>query len=394
MVGGGIGGLACAIAIAQRGRQVHVLEAAHEFGEIGAGIQLAPNGTRALAALGVFDRVRAGAVEPRELVYMDAHSGERITALACGEPMVARYGFPYLVVHRRDLHQALLEAAEASENISLETEREVTAAEDRGDRAAVECADGSEYVAEALVGADGLHSVVRRTIADDKPVAWNFVAYRGTIPFSRVTPHAGADSMVLWVGENLHLVQYKLRGGHLYNQVGVFASDRFGGEEDWGTPEELDARFATCCELVAQSAALLNRDMRWPMYDREPIETWTRSRITLAGDAAHPMLQYIAQGGCQALEDAVALGRHLGPHEGVYEAFLAYERERIPHTTRVQILARRSGEIHHLGGVAAEVRNAQFSKRAIDDYEPFDWLYGAHDAVEPPALGIGGRRGA
>jgi 3-hydroxybenzoate 6-monooxygenase len=376
VVGGGIGGLGAALALAGRGRPVHLVEAAPEFGEVGAGIQLAPNATRVLAELDVLERVAESAVRPRELVYMDAHSGERITAVDCGERFLERYGFPYLVVHRGDLHAALVAAARESSLITLETDRRVIAVEDGGAFASATCADGSEYRARALIGADGLHSVVRGTVADDRPVMSHYVAYRGTIPFAEVSPHAGADSMVMWVGREMHLVQYKLRGGELYNQVGVFRSDR-AGEGEWGTPEELDARFATACETVRRGAALLDRAMRWPMFDREPTGNWTRNRSTLMGDAAHPMLQYIAQGGCQAIEDAAVLACHLGPDADVNEAFLAYQAERIPHTARVQRMARRWGRISHFGHVAAKIRNEVLSRRAGDDYTALDWLYAA-----------------
>ena len=380
MVGGGIGGLSAALALAGRGRPVHLVEAAPEFGEVGAGIQLAPNATRVLDELGVLERVYESAVRPQSLVYMDAHTGELITTVDCGEPLIARYGFPYLVVHRGDLHATLVEAAEESPLISLEVDRKVVAVEDGGDYMLATTEQGPEYRAAALVGADGLHSVVRGTVADDNPVMSSYVAYRGAIPFSQVSPHAGADSMVMWVGKEMHLVQYKLRGGELYNQVGVFRSDH-AGEGDWGTPEELDARFASACDIVRDSAALLDRGMRWPMFDREPIGNWTRNRSTLLGDAAHPMLQYIAQGGCQAIEDASILARYLGPEAEVNEAFLGYQAERIPRTAKVQRTARRWGRISHLGPTAGRMRNEILAPHAADDYAPLDWLY-SERAVE------------
>jgi salicylate hydroxylase len=386
VVGGGIGGLSAALALADRGRPVHLVEAAPEFGEVGAGIQLAPNATRVLDELGLLERIEESAVRPESLVYMDAHTGRLITTVDCGEPLIARYGFPYLVVHRGDLHAILVEAAQESPLVSLEVDRKVVAVEDGGDFAMATCENGEEYRAAALIGADGLHSVVRGTVADDSPVMSSYVAYRGTIPFSEVSSHAGADSMVMWVGREMHLVQYKLRGGELYNQVGVFRSDH-AGEGEWGTPAELDARFSTACDIVSRSAALLERQMRWPMFDREPIENWTRNRSTLLGDAAHPMLQYLAQGGCQAIEDASVLARHLGPGAEVPEAFLAYQSERIPRTARVQRTARRWGRVSHVGGAAGRLRNEILASHEPDDYTPLDWLY-----AEPAAETAGGGR--
>jgi salicylate hydroxylase len=180
--------------------------------------------------------------------------------------------------------------------------------------------------------------------------------------------------MVMWVGTGLHMVQYKLRGGELYNQVGVFRSDRTN-EPEWGTPEELDERFSSTFETVQRGAALLDRSAHWKMFDREPIENWSRGRVTLMGDAAHPMLQYIAQGGCQALEDSIALARHLSGDLGVEDAFLAYQRERIPVTAQVQRTARRWGRISHVGRTAARLRNEVLRDRASNDFTALDWLY-------------------
>ena len=375
VVGGGIGGLACALALGQASRPVSVLEAAPRFAEIGAGIQLAPNATRCLRALGIIDALLPSAVQPRELVYMDALTNERVTSVDLGDPFLEHYGDPYIVIHRSDLHRALLEACAAHPSIALETGRQVTACDDLGDGVRVQCTDGSLYQADALIGADGLHSVIRPLIVDDAPVAWDYVAYRGTIPYSQVTPHAGADSMVMWVAPDLHLVQYKLRGGELYNQVGVFRSYRYGDRDDWGTPEELDEHFSVCAQPVRDGAALLERGMRWQMYDREPIDNWTRNGITLLGDAAHPMLQYLAQGGCQAIEDAMFLAHCVSEHEDLGEAFVAYQAERIPRTARVQRTARLFGEICHVGGVGIELRNALFAHRDPRDYQQLDWLY-------------------
>jgi salicylate hydroxylase len=390
LIGGGIGGLACALALAREGLPSHVLEAAPQFGEIGAGIQLAPNATRCLRELGVIGGLLPTAVRPRELVYMDAITGERITSVDLGEPFVEHYGDPYIVIHRSDLHRALLDACIDAPLVTLETDRRVTRCEDLGDAVRVECADSSVYEAEALVGADGLRSVVRPLLSDDEPVVSEYVAYRGAIPYAQVSPHAGADSMVMWVGPDLHLVQYKLRGGELYNQVGVFRSRRYRADsDDWGTPEELDEHFSRCAEPVREGAALLQRHQRWPMYDRDPIDSWTRNRITLMGDAAHPMLQYLAQGGCQAIEDAACLAACVSNHDDVGEAFGAYQAERIPRTARVQLSARRFGEVCHIHGVGIELRNALFGQRDPRDYRQIDWLYGCPSRARAALLASG-----
>jgi salicylate hydroxylase len=377
IVGGGVGGLACALAVAQTGRPVHLLEQAPAFGEVGAGIQLAPNATAVLDRLGVLDALSRDAVFPNRLVLMDAVAGTPITALDVGASFRERYEHPYLVAHRVDLHRVLLDACREHALITLETAKTVTAVEDLIDRARVTCADGSAYEAAALVGADGLSSTIRRLLSDDEPICSQYVAYRGTLPMTQATEHADIDDVVMWAGPDMHLVQYPVRRGELYNNVAVFKSPSYiEGADDWGGPEELDGCFGALCPGARDAHGMLQRHQRWPMFDRLPIGNWTRHRITLLGDAAHPMLQYLAQGGCQALEDAVCLADHLERHGDAGDAFVAYQQERIPRTARVQATARRWGEICHVGGVGRDLRNALLAERRADDFGAVDWLYG------------------
>ncbi|MEO6890407.1 MAG: FAD-dependent monooxygenase [Ktedonobacteraceae bacterium] len=379
VIGGGIGGLTAALALSQKGYPVHLIERAAEFGEIGAGIQIAPNGSRMLDALGVLDRIQTYAVYPQRLILVDALSGNLLTTLDFGENFQRAYTYRYLVMHRSDLLTILLDACQQSAAITLETNREVVAVEDLGDGALVTCADGSTYACAALIGADGLKSVVRKyVIGDGDPVCAEFVAYRGAIPMEEVIESAGMDTIRYWIGPNLHLIQYPLRRGELYNQVAVFKSQRYRADaDDWGTEDELEEHFASTDESVRKALARVKRDRRWPLYDRLPSDNWTRHHITLLGDSAHPMLQHIAQGACQALEDAVGLADMLASYQGdVSQAFLAYQAERIPRTARVQRSARLFGDIIHSDGLTAMLRNALLSGRAPDDYTYTDWFYG------------------
>ena len=379
VVGGGLGGLATALALSRRGYPVHVLERAHEFGEIGAGIQIAPNGSSMLDDLGVLGEIRKYAVYPQQLILVDAISGEHLTTLDLGEKFQRTYTYPYLVMHRNDLLTILLDACRASDAITLETNREVVAVEDLGDGARARCADGSIYECDALIGADGLWSVVRTSMIDDsEPVCAEFVAYRGAIPMEEVLEFAGMDTIRYWIGPELHLIQYPLRRGELYNQVAVFRSHRYRVEsDDWGTEDELEEHFASTHSSVKRALARVKRDRRWPLYDRLPTENWTSHHITLLGDSAHPMLQYIAQGACQALEDAVCLADTLASHKGdLGKAFLAYQETRIPRTARVQRTARLFGDVIHSDGLTALLRNALLSRRAPDDFTYTDWFYG------------------
>jgi salicylate hydroxylase len=378
IAGGGIGGLAAALAIARAGRPVHVLEKAPQFGEIGAGLQLAPNASHALERLGVLDAIAQYAVYPRRLLWRDARSGARVTALDLGEKFRAHYGHPYVVMHRGDLLDVLLDACRAEPRIVLEPSREVVDVDEHGDRVRALCTDGTAYEGTALVAADGLWSKLRKLVHDDgEPLAAHYVAYRGTIPVEELWEGAGVDDVTLWTAPGLHFVQYPIRGGKLFNQVAVFHSDRYRADsEDWGTPDELEACFAVGCDPVLAGIARIRRDRRWTMYDREPIAGWSLGRLVLLGDAAHPMLQYLAQGACQALEDAVVLADALAAHDDPAAAFLAYRDRRYLRTARVQFSARLFGEIWHTGDVGATLRDSMLAPRPDDDFSHVEWLYG------------------
>ena len=378
IVGGGIGGLATALAVARTGTPVHLIEQAPEFTEIGAGLQIGANATRVLHRLGVLDAVERVAVHPQRAVMRDAISGEKLTGLTLGKTYRRRYGFPYLVMHRSDLLQILVDACTAEPRITLENDRTVTGVELGDETAAVTCADGSVYRAGIVVGADGLRSRLRRLFADDEPVCSGYVAYRGTQPIEDVVTEVDANDVVLWVGPRMHLMQYPVRAGALYNQVAVFHSETFAsGSEEWGTPEELDEIYSGTVGPVRASAASVSRARHWPLFDREPLDRYVRGRVVLLGDAAHPMLQVLGQGACQALEDAVCLADKLAEHpEDADKALAAYEEVRLPRTTRCQRAARPWAETWHLTDpLALALRNRLFRSRADDDYSELDWLY-------------------
>jgi 3-hydroxybenzoate 6-monooxygenase len=379
VAGGGIGGLTAALALARKGQRVRVLERSHEFAELGAGLQMAPNASRVLARLGVLDRVIEVGVPPRRLVFRSAVTGRDLAAIDVGERFRRRYGGPYVVLHRSDLLDILVGACTAA-GVTLSPDSEVVTVTDRGDAVDVTCADGTSHRGRAVIVADGLHSRLRKLFSDDEPVCSGFAAYRGTVDVTQMTRHPGLDDVVAWIGPGLHLVQYPLRAGTLYNQVAVFRSRRYeAGEPDWGGPDELDSAFAGCCDRVREALSSLWRDRYWPMYDRPPMDNWARGRVALLGDAAHPMLQYLAQGACQAIEDADALAgalaRQAGP-DGVPAALAAYVRARAPQAMRVQRTARLWGDVWHVDGVAAVLRDELFTRQAADYHRYTDWLYG------------------
>ena len=378
IVGGGIGGLSAALCLARRGATVTVLERSKSFAEVGAGIQLAPNATRILERLGVLEKIMPVAVLPRRLVLADAIGARELTSLELTD-FPARYGAPYLVLHRNDLLSALLDACVAS-GVGLHTDANVIELRDTGPDAVATCADGREFTGEIAIGADGLHSRIRKHFIDDEPVNSGFVAYRGAVPMEQVERHADLRDVVAWLGPGLHLVQYPLRSGQMYNQVAVFRSQAYlRGEADWGDPAELAAAFAGCSEHVRESLSTLSIDNRWPMLDRLPMPDWARGRVALLGDAAHPMLQYLAQGACQALEDSAALAAALAAAgqagRPFSEGLASYAALRSPQAMRVQRTARTWGEIWHVDGIAKLIRDELLLDRDVADHKHVAWLY-------------------
>ncbi|TWP50451.1 FAD-dependent oxidoreductase [Lentzea tibetensis] len=372
VVGGGIGGVATALSLARRGISATVLERAPVIEEVGAGLQVGPNAWRMLTRLGVIDRLDASAVRPSRAVMKDIYTGEEITSLDFGAGFVERYGAPYTVMHRADLLSALIDGCAATGLVRLEAGKEVVHVEQTGDDATVRCSDGSTYTADALVGADGLRSTVRRFVLDDEqPVVDTYVVYRGPGP----RPDGVEDAVTLHVGDGIHYMQYPVRGGQVLNRVASFKP------QGTGDAAEFLERFAGACEYVRDAIAEFDLSRQWPLCDREPRGGWAHGRITLLGDAAHPMHQYLAQGACQALEDAVALGDVLGESGvDVPGAFKKYEEARFPRTSRVQRTTRLMGELCHLGGVGAQLRDHVLATRAADDYSHVEWLYAEGDA--------------
>jgi 3-hydroxybenzoate 6-monooxygenase len=380
IVGGGIGGLANALALTRKGLRVRLLERAPEFGEVGAGMQIAPNCTRILDSWGLLPEVLSLGVQPESLVMRDAVDGSVLTRLDLADAR-DRYGSPYVVIHRSDLHGVLLRACRRA-GVDLVNDVQVTGYEHVADGVAVVHGGGRE-VAPVVLAADGLNSVARRMLSDDQPVSSAYVAYRGAIPAEQVSQaDVSMSDVVVYVGPQCHFVQYPLRQGEMFNQVAVFESPKaLAGEEDWGTPDELDAAFTGTCEQVQAGLPLMWRTKWWRMYDRDPIPNWVQGRLALTGDAAHPPLQYLAQGAVMAIEDAWVLSEHVGAQLAAgpldWDAALtAYNAVRPEHCRRVQTTARAWGELWHLTGAEREARNAVLQHRDTQDYGFVDWLYG------------------
>jgi 3-hydroxybenzoate 6-monooxygenase len=271
VVGGGIGGLGAALALSRKGLRVRLLERAKEFGEVGAGLQIAPNCTRILHEYGLLNEVKQLGVQPENMIMKDGVDATELTRLDLKD-LERKYGFPYLVIHRSDLHGTLLRACQRA-GVELVNDQQVVGYENSASGARAFFADGHVEEAEVVIAADGLHSVARKLLVDDQPVSSAYVAYRGAMPIEQVRDNDISErDVVLYVGPQCHFVQYPLRGGEMFNQVAVFESPKaLAGEEDWGTPDELDAAFRGTCEQVQQGIPLMWRDRWWRMFDRDPI---------------------------------------------------------------------------------------------------------------------------
>lgn len=388
IVGGGIGGCAAARALALKGYPSIVLEQASEFGEIGAGIQLGPNVHRMFDRLELADQMRNVAFYPRNIIMLDSTSREEVTRVTLGEKFEAHFGKPYGVIHRADLHDVLLKSCRDMDLIDMHAGTDVTGYEADGGTVTVQTSGGEDFTGRGLIGADGLWSKIRSTIVGDAaPDVSGHIAYRAVLPIEDVPDELARwmDDVVLWAGPRNHLVHYKLRGGELFNIVAVFHSRKYvEGWDEYGDPDELHQHFAETQPEVQALLAKINVWKMWVLCDRKPISDWTRGRVTLLGDAAHPMLQYLAAGAGMAMEDAVCLADFMAAHEGDVEAaFAAYPPARYLRTGRVQLTARLYGDIYHAAGVTRELRNHMLGGRDPEGvYAGLEWLY--KDGSEQP----------
>ncbi len=387
IAGGGIGGLATALVLARDGHAVTVLEQAPSFGEIGAGIQLGPNIFRMFAYLGLTDVVSKVSFFPPGLAMNDVRTGEKIVRVPLGDMARATYGFPYGVIYRADLHQVFLDACTALDNVTLRTGAKLESFEQSESSVRVHLAGGEVLEGAALIGADGIWSKVREVVVGDgKPRVSGHIAYRAVLKREDVPAHLWSDDVLLWGGEKTHLVHYPLRRGELFNLVAVFHSNKY--DEGWNTfgdTAELTERFAQACPQVRELLGKIETWKMWVLCDREPVKNWTDRRVTLLGDAAHPMLQYLAQGAGQAIEDAVVLREALRfTHGDIPQALQKYQQTRYLRTGRVQLTARFYGDIYHAAGVQRELRNQMFqSEKESAGFAGLQWMY---DGIEPSKL--------
>jgi salicylate hydroxylase len=379
IVGGGIGGLAAAQALTQQGIEVLLLEQACRIGEIGAGIQLGPNAYAALDALGVGEAARKRSVFTDHLIMMDAIDAHEVARVEVGERFRQRFGNPYGVIHRADIHLSILEAVERNPLIRFQTSTRIDAMEMDDQGVTLVDSNGNRYQADAVIGCDGVKSVIREKLVGDAARVTGHVVYRAVVEAENMPEDLRVNAPMLWAGPRCHLVHYPLRGGQQYNLVVTFHSRN---EEQWGvtegSKEEVLSYFEGIHERPRQMLDRPTSWRRWATADRDPVERWGEGRATILGDAAHPMTQYLAQGACMALEDAVVLGQAVKVCCGdLTAAFRLYESVRIPRTARVLWSAREMGRLYHAKGVERLVRNQLWEGRSQDQfYDAIQWLYG------------------
>jgi salicylate hydroxylase len=394
IAGGGIGGLTAALALRRAGFEPRVFEQAPYLQPVGAGIQLSPNATRALIQLGCGEGLRDVAVAPAVMEARSWHTGWRIFSMPLGERCLQDYGAPYYHVHRADLHSVLLKAL-GPEPLRLDARCTGFVEEDGGVR--VDFEDGSSEWGDVLIGADGIHSAIRTaTFGPEQPRFSGHVAFRAVLPAERIQGLRLQRNLTAWWGPGRHFVHYFISGGRQLNYVAVVPSETWN-LESWsseGSQEELLSEFRGWHPLLQELIRATGRVFKWALYDRDPLPRWSRGRITLLGDAAHPMLPFQAQGGAQAIEDAMVLTRCLSRHAGKpQEALEEYERLRKPRTSRVQSVSRSNARLFHLAR-PLQVLERNTRLRLTHRFRPgvlahrMDWLY-EHDALAeagPPHL--------
>jgi len=383
IAGGGIGGLAAACGLARKGHRVMVVEQSAKLGEIGAGIQIGPNAFHCFDYLGVGDAMRAEAVYIDALRLMDAQTAEDITAIPLDDPFRRFYGNPYAVVHRADLHGILLRACEDSPLVELRTGQRVTGYAQDGTSVSLQVDGGAAIRGRLLIAADGLRSPIRaQMVGDGPPRVSGHTTYRSVIPVARMPEDLRWNAATLWAGPKCHIVHYPLKGGAVFNLVVTYHRDVTEAIAGRPVPKEEVAQGFEHIHPKARQVIEHGENWRlWVLCDREPISNWVDGRVALLGDAAHPMLQYFAQGACMAMEDAVALADCMTPDGADPEpALQRYQQMRRVRTARVQMNSRLIGEyIYHPDDAKAAVRNEIMRGMSPEDwYRQLDWLYGSN----------------
>ena len=384
VAGGGLGGLTAALALGRKGFSVRVLEQARQFAPIGYGIQLGPNVFPMFARLGITDAVMRAATIPKNILMLDALSGAEVTHIPTGPAFRARFTHPYIIIHREDVHRVLIEACAAVPSIAMEGGAGVASFAEDGEGVEVALEDGRRVAGAALIGADGLRSAVRAgLVSEGEPKPVGYVAHRTIVPMDEMPAHIPyREEVVLWGGPAFHIVHYPLRHGTLFNIVAVFRTATFAERLDPAAyVAEVRKTYQDADPVMKALIDMMDLGRRWIIADRDPIRHWGRGRVTLLGDAAHPVLQSFAQGACMAIEDGVLLGELVEQANGdLAAAFERYAKARLLRTARLGLESRAIWSFYHAEGIARDVRNDTCERWGDDDlFRCLAWLY---DGIE------------
>lgn len=381
IAGGGIGGMAAALSLLRRGYDVDVYEQAAELGEVGAGVQISPNGSRALDALGVFDALRQASCEPRRKEFRLWNTGRAWEMFDLGKIAIEKYGYPYLTVYRPDLLTTLTDAVTAIKPDAIHLGAHVEDVELTDDQATLHLSGGRSVTGDILIGADGVKSTVRKSLfGDDEANFTGMIAWRAVIPMEKLPEHMRQMKGWTWIGPGGHLVNYPLRGGQLMNMIGTIERDDWQ-VESWytqGAIEECANDFKGWHEDVQTLIHAAPSIMKWAFMERTPRQVWSKGRATLLGDACHATLPFLAQGAVMSIEDGVVLGRCIDKYDDPVEALKRYEAARVDRTTRMVLGAKDNTARFHEAALATEegaekYMESEWSRAPIQDR--YDWLY-------------------
>jgi salicylate hydroxylase len=379
IVGGGLGGLTAALALARQGQPVRVLEGAPSFGAIGFGIQFGPNVFHVLDRIDVSDAVLEKADSPAAVLMIDGLTGKEVTRVPTGPSLRARFKHPYIIIHRIDLHNVLLDACRRDPLVTLEADALVTGFTDKGEGVVVTTEDGRSFEGAALIGADGIRSRTRAHLfADGDPVPNGYMAFRTIVPMGDITADVRRDIVALWGGPGFHIVHYPLRHGTLFNIAAVFRRSASSERGDTAAYRaELEHAYRNAHPTMKALLSMLDLERRQAVSDRDPIRHWHKGRIVLLGDAAHPTLQSLAQGACMAIEDGLCLADCIAAANGEFEtAFRRYENARVVRTARVTFESRAIWDIYHSDGIRRDVSWQMLRERSeADTFQCLAWLY-------------------
>jgi 3-hydroxybenzoate 6-monooxygenase len=374
---------------------VRVLEGAPEFGAIGYGIQFGPNVFHVFDRLGISDQVLAVADRPSALLMLDALTGKELVRIPTGASFFARFKYPYIIVHRIDLHNVLLEACRRDDAIELVPDAMVNGFEHGGDRVQVTTADGRSFSGATLVAADGFRSLFRAALIGDGEPRWTgYAAMRTILPMAELAADVPRDCVVLWGGPGCHIVHYPLRHGREFNLVAVFSTSTYAEKGDAASYRaELEQTYRDLHPTMKALIAMIDLQWRRPIGDRNPVRHWHKGRIVLLGDAAHAPLQSLAQGAGMAIEDGLCLAEAIHAANGDYaDAFRRFEHVRLVRTARVQLESRALWDFfYHLGGIERDVRNATVA--GWDEAHLFNCLAWLYDGFPLPSAALADNSG-